>query len=135
MRIWEAWRRKHRKAKKLPPIVPVVLAQVKGKLRVRELHQVIDFADRAEQEALARWLPQLSLIVDDLGTLTDEALEGRDMPPAARLALAALQHVRGEMTLDELIERLERWIEALPEDERGRNAILSLLEYIQSVRP
>jgi hypothetical protein len=134
VRIWEAWRRKHRKAKKLPPIVPVVLAQVKGELKARTLEEIIDFAD-GERVVLGPWLPQLSLVVDDLDALTDAALEKREMPPAARLALAALQHVRGKLTLDELIARLERWIEALPVDERGTEAIASLIEYIQSLRP
>jgi hypothetical protein len=109
-------------------------AQVKGELKARTLEQIIDFAD-GERAVLAPWLPQLSLVVDDLDALTDAALEKRDMPPAARLALAALQHVRGELTLDELIGRLERWIEELPLDERGANAIVSLIEYIQSLRP
>jgi predicted transposase/invertase (TIGR01784 family) len=134
-RIWEAWRKLHPEEQRLPPIVPIVLAQVDGGWKVAtELVDVIDFANAEEREALAPLMPRLSLLVDDLAQLTDEKLQARPLLETTRLALAALQHVRNRQTLAELVGRLARWITQLPDDERSREMLRTVIAYTAANR-
>ncbi len=135
VRIWEKWRRQHPRANRLPPIVPVVLAQVLGGWRASpELIDVFDFANPAEREALSAHVPQLSLLIDDLAALDEGRLDQRDMPETAKLALDALRLARARSTLDELFGRLARRIELLPDTPIGREMLLAVLHYVASTR-
>jgi predicted transposase/invertase (TIGR01784 family) len=136
VRIWEAWRRAHPKAKKLPPILAIVLAQVPGGWKgPTALFQVIEFSSVAERVALAPLMPQLTVVVDDLAMLTDAMLEARALPETAKLALAALQHVRDRTTLESLGERMAHWIAQLPDTEAAAEMLLSVTRYVESARP
>ncbi len=130
VRAWDAWLREHDTARRLPPVLPVVVAQVEGGWTApTQLLDVIDFADDAERRALAPWVPNCRLLLDDLSRLTDDALDHRPMPDRAKLTLAALRDVRGTDDIVGVIRRWARWIRAVSRSPDGQAALATLLRY------
>lgn len=113
VRVWDAWLRDNRGATRLPPVIPVLLAQVDGGwASASDLLSIIDFADDAERAVLGPYVPQCRLLVDDLAHLTNDDLDGRPLPDEARLALAALRDVRSSTDIKATILRWRRWLHA-----------------------
>lgn len=130
VRVWEAWLREHEDARRLPPVIPVVLAQVDGGWTApTELHAIVDYADEAERAALAPWVPSCRLLLDDLALLSHEDLDARAMPDRAKLTLAALRDVRGASDVLAVVRSWARWIRAVSETSEGRAALGKLLRY------
>jgi predicted transposase YdaD len=135
VRIWEAWRREHPGSTSLPPVLPVLLAQVpNGWTGPVDLFDLLEFGDGADRDAFTPHMPRLRVIVDDLALLTDDTLAGREMPEAARLALAALKHARDAATLLALLTRLAGWIRQLPDTDVAREMLATVLRYIAAIR-
>jgi len=134
--VWERWRRAHPRARRLPPVIPVVLSHVEGGWTgPTDLLSIIDFGGRAERAAIAPLHPQCRILVDDLARLTHVALDARKMPAAAKLALAALRDVRRAKDPVQLIAAWARWIVAVRKGRRGAATLRTLARYIRRVRP
>jgi hypothetical protein len=135
VRIWEQWLEKHDGASRLPPVIPVLLAQVDGGWRSpTSLAEIIDFADDAERDAIEPWVPQCVLRVDDLAGVSNDAIDARGIPPKAKLTLAALRDVRGPAELTEGLESWARWIRGISDTAEGEAAFMTLMRYILYVR-
>jgi hypothetical protein len=135
VRIWEQWLEKHDGASRLPPVIPVLLAQVDGGWRSpTSLAEIIDFADDAERDAIGPWVPQCSLRIDDLADVTNDAIDARLIPPKAKLTLAGLRDVRGPAELTGLLLSWARWIRELDDTSDGAAALMTLMRYILYVR-
>lgn len=136
VRVWEAWLARHPRAKRLPPIVPVVLAQVRGKWRASKLFiELIQFADAAEREALTPFMPRLEVRVDDLALLGDEQLRARAMSAGAKLALASLREMRRRRAPDAIERRLGPWVGSIPATREGTDDLRAFAQYIWAARP
>ena len=135
VRIWDAWLRGQPRARMLPPVIPMVLSQVEGGWTApTDLLSVIEFADDAERETLRDLVPQCRVLIDDLAHVSNEALDRRAMPDAARLALAALRDVRAADDVVGLVTAWTRWIRALLAQPGGHAALKALFSYIWNVR-
>lgn len=86
--IWDRFRSEHPKAKKLPPLVSLVLAQVDGGWRTSQ--RFIDLIDIPEslRPFLEPHLPTFEHLLIDLATISQENIKGN---AAVRLALGVLK--------------------------------------------
>ena len=135
VRIWEQWLATNKTASRLPPVIPVLLAQLDGGWRSpTSLAEIIDFADEAERDAIGPWVPQCSLRIDDLAGVTNDTIDAREIPPKAKLTLAALRDVRGHAELTELLASWARWIRGISDTREGEAAFMTLMRYILYVR-
>lgn len=131
VRVWNTWLREHPGAKRLPPVIPVVLAQVDGGWTApTDLLDVIDFADDAERALLGPLVPRCTVLLDDLAFVSDAALDARPLPDHAKLALAALRDVRGSADAVGLLSGWAEWTRSLAATEQGRAALVPVLRYI-----
>jgi hypothetical protein len=135
VRVWEAWLRKHPGARRVPPVIPVVVHQGPGRwtgpIRLSEL---IDIPHHLA-DALGRRLPELELAFHDLGSASVEALASLDGPAAARLTLVLMKSAADDA---DLVGALERWAELVRElvaSPRGQESLAMLLRYTLFVRP
>jgi len=80
-------------ARNLPIVVPVVLHHGERPwTTARTLHEII--GDLAARPELARYLPNFSLLINDLVGLNDDDLLARPLEPVTRLTLVALRDAR-----------------------------------------
>ena len=92
LRIWETLLRDE-PLRSLPPVVPLVVHHGEGGWSVpRTLHELVHGLD--ELPALRRFVPDLHLIVDELGAATDAELQARPLAPFQQLVLWFLRDVR-----------------------------------------
>lgn len=130
VRIWDDWLTAHPKAKKLPPIVPMVLHHSptgwRGPTRFEEL---LD-ADEPTLALLAPFLPHFRFLLDDVSKTTDEALRLRAMTALGKVALWCFRDVRKPGVL---LRNLARVLDLLIEVRKapnGQAAIRAVLRYI-----
>ena len=126
--IWDRWERRNPRWKKLPPIVPVVLAHVPGGWRGEsELMKLFD-GPEALLEALAPYLPNFRPVVVDLMRWSDEELEQLRGDALVRMVLLLLKHIRD----GDIKKRLPQWSQTLSEVFRGEgfDATVRVLKYI-----
>ncbi|MDX2011652.1 MAG: Rpn family recombination-promoting nuclease/putative transposase [Myxococcaceae bacterium] len=84
--FWSAHLKAHPSARTLPPVVPLVVANVPGGWTgPRGLDELLD-GPRELVDAVRPYLPALELVVDDLSLLDAKAVMERPGPPLARLA-------------------------------------------------
>jgi hypothetical protein len=84
--FWSAHLKAHPATRSLPPVVPLVVANVPGGWRgPRSLGSLLEGPDELI-ESVRPFLPGLDLVVDDLSTLDARAVLQRPGPPLARLA-------------------------------------------------
>jgi hypothetical protein len=130
MRIWESWLAEHRGARRLPPIVPVVLAHAESRWSApTSMIELYDISAPA-LDAIAQHLPSFSFVLDDLRVVEDEELKARPMRVLGRIALLLLRHGRDARGL---IRRLRSWvwmIRDLREEPGGAEVEQLLLRYI-----
>jgi predicted transposase/invertase (TIGR01784 family) len=80
VRIWDRWHRSEQEAKKLPPIIPVVLSHApSGWTAARDLIELIDGPSELV-DALRPHLPGFEPVIEDLARRTDEELEAMSAP-------------------------------------------------------
>lgn len=131
VRIWDRWLSDHEDVKRLPPVIPVLLAQVEGRWTApTELIDVIDFASDAEREAIGPWVPACRLLVDDLALVTDAVIDARPVPARAKLILAALREVRRKTDLEATVATWGGWLRAVTVATQS-----TFMRYIPLARP
>jgi predicted transposase YdaD len=92
-RIWEAVLREQPSLQSLPPVVTIVVHHGdRGWSAPRRLHELIDGLD--ELPELARFVPEVELIIDDLAAVSDDSLRQRPLPPFPKVALWVLRDGR-----------------------------------------
>ncbi len=128
VRIHEGWRGRHRRARELPWIVPVVLYAGARPFRTpRRLSALCGPRDLAD--AAAPFAPEIGYHLTDLSAIDDDLLRARVGDAAfAALAHLALKHARA----DDLFDRIVRWadlVRALLRSPTGLAAIEALLSY------
>jgi predicted transposase YdaD len=133
VRIWEDYRRDNPQARRLPPIVPVVVHHSEGGWAEPVAFEALLEADGDLLEALRPHVPCFSFALDDLSVARDDELRGRAMSALGRVALWCLKRARGG---DDLSDELARWRELLAEILRAPNgvaALASVLSYLLEV--
>lgn len=150
LRIWEQWRRVHPEAKRLPPIVPVVVHHGSGEWTApRAFRELLELGDEAQdgargdasgaasaeaRRALTRHHLDFELFVDDWSEHEPAALAARAMGAVARLAMVALRSARDDVEFERQLGLLARlWFEARC-SEAGRPSVDLVLRYLFELR-
>jgi predicted transposase YdaD len=135
VRVWQAFLRDHPDADELPPIVPLVLHHDEGAWgTATHTHQFFS-AELMAHPALAALTPAFGLLLDDLGTASDEALRARQMSTFARLALWALRDGRSERLVDTLQAFGDFLADLVATDSaEARMDVLAIFTYIYEVQ-
>lgn len=108
-RIWAALLREERDRRSLPPIVPLIVHHgASGWTAPRRLHELIE--GLGETPALARFVPDFELLLDDLARVSDEDLRRRPLPPFPRVVLWLLRDARDP---EEFLAHLGAWAEVV----------------------
>ncbi|MFT3774167.1 MAG: Rpn family recombination-promoting nuclease/putative transposase [Minicystis sp.] len=134
-RIWEQVHRAHPKARRLPPIVPVVLHHSPRGWSASTTFEGLLDVDEPTLEALGEHTVRLRFVLDDISTITDGTLRSRVMTALGRLVLFCLRHSREP---DELMRRLRQWRDVVAEARRapnGREALELVWRYILLANP
>ena len=129
-RIWQRFRDEHPDARKLPPIVPVVVHHsASGWTGGTNLLDLVDI-DGELRTVLGRHLPSFELVLHDLAQESEEALRERAASALGRLALFCLKRARHS---GDLLGELYRWTRAVREVRgapNGADALGAVLWYI-----
>ena len=131
VRVWDAFRLADPKAKRLPPIVPIIVAHTAGGWRATTRFEELIDLDGALAE-LAPHVPRFSYLVDDLTRASDSELLARTATAFARVVWVTLKHARGDLmgALHRVVALL-REIGAAPS---GAAVLGALLQYTLYVR-
>jgi predicted transposase YdaD len=134
VRILERFRRENPNAQALPPVIAMVVHH--GPKGWRSSVQLIDLFDLDDltRPALAPLLPDLRVLVDDLPATTPDTLAARPLTPIARLALLALQQIRGTPDLAATLRRLRPAFEAAAAAPDAAELLSAVLCYVARVR-
>ncbi len=94
VRLWDRWLEDHPGAKRVPPVLPIVLYHgARSWSAPTTLGALLDVPDAA-RTALGDLLPELRILLDDLSRASDEALRARSVSAFGRLAFLLLKHGR-----------------------------------------
>jgi hypothetical protein len=97
----ERFRKQHPKARRLPPVYPLVLYHGKRRWRVpRSFHELV----APLPEALAPFVPQFRYALQDISARTGAEIKGAVL---TRLVLLALRHIFSDAPAERLRELLE----------------------------
>jgi predicted transposase YdaD len=130
VRIWERHHRAHPEARRLPPIIPVVLHHGTSGWSASTTFEGLLEVDPPTLCALGEHTVRMRFVLDDISAATDETLKGRAMTALGRVALWCLRHGREP---DELMKRLRGWRDLVAEVRRapnGREALEVIWRYI-----
>ena len=131
VRIWDRWAREHEPARRLPPIIPVVLSHApQGWTTARDFISLID-GPKALIDALRPHLPDFEPVIEDLARRSDQELEGLKLTALLRLVMLLMKHIRD----GDVAQRLPSWRHAFVEafDASGFDALVRVLMYIIEV--
>lgn len=124
VRIWESHLTAHPEAKRLPPVVPVVLHHSdSGWTAGTAFTDVLD-VDPDTRQALGAHVPSFAFLLDDISHESDDALRARAMTALARLCLWCLRHAREP---DELVQQLGRWLHLVREARLAPNGVAAIV--------
>jgi hypothetical protein len=135
-KIWERWLRERRAAgeqpRALPPIVTLIVHHgERGWSAPRRLHEIVEGLEALPE--IARHVPEMELLLDDLASQGDDGLARREMPPLPKIALFLLRDGRG---IERVLAHLEAWAAELDrlarQDATGQDVLL-VLRYIMRV--
>ena len=133
VKVLEAHLKAHPKANRVPPVVPLVIHHgEQGWTTARHFHEVLD-ATPETLSALAPYLPQFELLIDDLATVPEEVLRRRPLTDAAVLMLLLLQRARSS---PDIVAELGRWVthlERVANAPHGVAALIAMLSYAMDV--
>ena len=122
-RIWQRFRDEHPDARKLPPIVPVVVHHSDiGWTGCTDLLDLVDLDDETRR-LLDRHLPSFELVLHDLSRESEQELRERTASALGRLALFCLKRARHS---GDLLEELDRWTRAVREVRDAANGAHAL---------
>jgi hypothetical protein len=110
LRHQEKWQREHPRSRKVPLILPVVLAHgARGRWRSpRRLEERVDIPlEAARREGWEGYLVRMEYVLYDVMERSEEELRKLPGPPLVRLALVLLRGGRAR----ELNERLKGWVD------------------------
>jgi predicted transposase YdaD len=130
VRIWEDYLAPRPEAKRLPPIVPLVLHHSATGWTASTAFQDALELDEEAPEALLAHVPRFRFVLDDISEATDEALRSRAMSALGRLALFCLRHGREP---EALVAELNLWLDLVREVRgapNGAAALRSIWQYI-----
>jgi hypothetical protein len=133
VRIWEHWLREHPGARRLPPVVPVVVAHDPQGWRAPVGLDEALAIDADTLEALRPHLPLFRMVLDDLTGASDDALRARAATAMARVALGLLKHARD---FGRYYAEMTRWGSVLIEmvtAPGGAEALAAVLRYMHLV--
>lgn len=128
IRVWDTWKRANRDAKKLPPIIPVVLAHAPGGwTAARDLIELFE-GTQDMIEVLRPHLPGFAPVLEDLARRSDDELEEMKLSALSRLVVLLLKHSRD----GDLKKRLPRWVDTFRDvvEGSGGDALVRVLMYI-----
>lgn len=131
-RIWAAVLRAEPERRSLPPIVTIIVHHGQsGWTAPRSFHAIIDrLGELPDARAM---IPNFELLVDDLATLDDEALQRRPLSPFPKVALWVLRDARN---VDAFFAHLQAWAAQLQEmasDASGLEDVEVVVRYISRV--
>lgn len=130
VRIWDRWLEKHPTAKKLPPIVAIVIHHSEaGWHGTTQMEETLDTDDQTAP-LLSPFVPKFRFLLDDVSHATDADLRQRAMTALGRVALWCLRDVRKPGVL---LRNLWRWLDLLGEVRKAPNglaAMRAILRYV-----
>lgn len=98
-RIWDRYLDEHPGARRLPPVIPVVVHQGPGRWNSpQQLLELIDL-DPGGKDAMQAWLPSFGYMLDDLAATGTGQLADRGLTPQALVALLLLKTAPGNSRL------------------------------------
>jgi predicted transposase YdaD len=133
VRIWERWLADHRKAERIPVIVPVVLYHGAKPWSAPVAFDALLDIPEAARSAVAPCLLQFNYLVDDLSQVPDDRLRARRMTDVAKLAFACFKHARRP---GDFLEILSGWgpvVIAVVRNPHARQALMRVIHYILMV--
>lgn len=136
--IWTTWLERYeaehgRPPDHLPAVLPLVIYHGDRPWPAdrRALCDLVDLPAPLHP-AVARWLPSLTLLLDDLGALDDAALEAPEAAALTALGLLALKH-GPRPDLERRLLRCHRHLRHAASTPAGRSALEALFEYLLRV--
>ena len=128
--IWDKWLSKHPTAKKLPPIVAIVVHHSEtGWHGTTRMEETLD-TDEHTGPVLAPFVPKFQFLLDDVSQVSDADLRQRAMTALGTLALWCLRDVRKPGVL---LRNLWRWLDLLAVVRKAPNglaAMQAILRYV-----
>lgn len=104
-RIWSRLMREEPNRNTLPPVVTLVVHHGEGGWTApRRFHEMVE--GLSEVPELARFVPNLEILIDDLALARDHELVLRSMDPLSKVSLWLLRDGRD---IDRLFEHLQAW--------------------------
>jgi predicted transposase/invertase (TIGR01784 family) len=135
VRVWERWLRDHPGTSTLPIVLPVLLHHgATGWQVAPELASMLD-ADVELLEATRPFQPHFRFVLDDLATLSIEALAARTLHALARLVQLAFWSSRSFERLLAAEPLMRAVASTLTRDERTRALLLQLYQYVYLAAP
>ncbi len=135
-RIWESWLRHNVGARRVPPVLSVVLHHAsesqRGWAAPTRLAEIYD-AEPSFVRAAGPHLPALTILLDDLSAESDDALGNRAVSSLVRLLLLLLKHGRSSPDID---ARLSQWVTLAKEvaaAPTGASALEVMMHYLSQV--
>jgi predicted transposase YdaD len=123
VKIWDAHLAAHGEAKRLPPIVPLVLHHSEKGWTAGTAFEDVLAVDEETLAALLAHVPRFRFILDDISDEPDEALRARAMTALGRLMLFCLRHAREPAVL---VDELGRWLDLRREILQARNGMAAM---------
>lgn len=131
--LWDTWRSKHKKARRLPVILPVVMYHGRKPWKApRSFHDLLTEAEGSLGE-LAPFVPSFSYIVDDLAAQPTEVLLERKAAAAVQVALLCLKRARESADFVGELERVEPIMRELMAAPNGLAAFSVVMRYTSVV--
>jgi hypothetical protein len=133
-RFLDDWHLRTPGAKYVPAILSVVLHH--GPRPWRAPTSLLDLTDLSEQARadFAAHLLSLDFVLDDLRTVSDEAIDARPLGSLARLVLGIMKHYRSPELLAFFVAHADD-IRALLTTEHGRLGLVISVRYTERVNP
>ena len=130
VRIWDDWLSKHPAAKKLPPIVPLVLHHSEaGWHGAVQFEDLLDVSDEVFA-LLAPFVPRFRFVLDDISKTTDDALRRRAMSAMGTVALWCFRDVRKPGVLFQNLRLFRDLFAEIWSAPNGVAAVRAILRYI-----
>ena len=127
--LWDTWRTKHKKARRLPVILPVVMYHGRKPWKApRSFHDLLTEPEGSLGE-LAPFVPSFSYIVDDLVAQPIEVLLERKAAAAVQVALLCLKRARESADFVGELERVEPTMRELMAAPNGLAAFSVVMRY------